>query len=339
MAEEDGTTLEVEEGVTLDTQEPDESPKERPLPKREQIIRDMKARNAPEPESAVQDTSPAPEPEPPVYLKDGVWHTKRKVNGEEEEVPFETVLTASQKLQAGDERLREAAEKQKELERERRELAEAQQRLDSMAKDLEVRYAPKQEDPKELAKQYHELLLNEDPSDPEVQEKLDELLVKMNTKPAAVVPPDQVIDEKVEAKLQQRRVDSWNIQLKAADAWAAETHKDVWEDDVLKTVASREAQKIMGEKIAQGQKVNAGFSQLDVDPKMVYEKAVSRTKDWLKSQTAGATQTDGRVERKRSAGVKTATGNGATAQLDAPPKPKTQAEKVAEMRRARGLQR
>lgn len=339
MAEEDGTTLEAEEGVTLDAPEP---PKERPLPPRERMIQEMKARKAqdePEPEVQAEPSTEPEAPEAPVYLKDGVWTTKRKVNGEEEEVAFETVLRASQKLQAGDERLREAAEQQKELEREKRGLAEAQARLDSMAKDLEVRYAPKQEDPKELAEQYHELLLNEDPSDPDVKQQLDDLLVKMNRRLEPAAPMDEVIDKKVAVQLQQRRVESWNTKLKAADVWAADVHKDVWEDDVLKTVASKEAQNIMGEEVAQGQKVNPNFSQLDVDPKVVYEKAVSRTRDWLKSQTTGATHTDGRVERKRSAGAKAATGNSAKAQLDAPPKPKTQAEKVAEMRRARGLQR
>ena len=341
MAEEDGTTLE-EEGVTPDV-EPAEEPKERPLPKRERVIRDMQAKKAKKTEEVgevgevgEQELEVAPRtgddnPEPPVYLKDGVWVTKRKVNGSEEEVPFDIVLSASQKLQAGDERLREAAERQKELALERQELERQRQ-------ELEARFAPKQEDPAELAQRYHDLLLNEDPTDPEIKKELDQLLVKMNHKPETA-PTQEVIDERVEKAVQKRRVDSWNTRLRAADTWVSETHKDVWDDDLLKAVATREAQKIMSEEIEQGLRVNSKFSQLDVDPKTVYEKAVSRTREWLKSQTAGATRTDGRVERKRSAGVKTATGNSAKAQLDAPPKPLTQAEKVAQMRRARGLQR
>ena len=65
----------------------------------------------------------------PVYEKDGKWYAKRKVNGQEEEVEFETILAQNQKEVAADQKLEQASNRLREVELKEQSILHREQEL------------------------------------------------------------------------------------------------------------------------------------------------------------------------------------------------------------------
>ena len=272
-------------------------------------------------------------PNAPVYERDGVWYAKRKVNGEEQEVEYTKILADSQKNAAADQRLEEAARQRQELERLQRE-------LDAKAAELDQAKAPASDNLDELLKKNQRAIADYDEYDPESVEALRVSNEELNNYYSAKQPKPQLIDKRevITEAVQEIKMDNWNRSLQEANKWLYEEQKDLdVEDQHLHELATNEAHRIMSERVAEGQAQNASFTRYDVDPSSVYRDAVSKTTEWLKART-GETATQARVERKREATGRSVIGNQAKATLkDNTPKVPTQAQRIADMRKARGL--
>jgi len=282
-----------------------------------------------EPEDAAEPVEPKA---PPVYEREGKWYAKRKVNGAEEEVPFDILMTEHQKSIAADRRLEEAAQRRQELDRREQALRQQEQEYARWrAQQDQARRQAEDAELPTLAKQYHEALLDGE------EEKANELFLRMQKREPKRQELSQ--DAIIDSAIGRLKAESWEQREKDARAWLHREHADITQDTDLMQVASTKAMAILQERIAEGQRSNPRFTAHDVDPQGIYETAIERTREWLRKQATATPNSGARVERKRSASGKTVTGNNTTrASLhDREPRPLTTAEKVAQMRKARGL--
>lgn len=288
------------------------------------------------PEVAAEAETPAAKPQPPVYERDGHWFARRKVDGVEEEVPLDQVLAAHQKTVAADRRLEEAARARQELEQARAEILQREQALRTWEGNVrEQQHAQVRSQTQDLVRQYHEALME---GDTEAASNLwSRIQPVAGPAPAQITP--QVVDNITNAAVARFKQTTWLGNEMKAREWLNAEHADITQDARLMQIASNEAETILRDRIAEGRRRDPSYSAHDVDPMDVYKSAVANTKDWLKKTSGSATSGfEARHERKRSATSKTAPGNSQRAQLrDNTPRSKTNAEKIADMRKARGL--
>lgn len=260
---------------------------------------------APEPREA------AP-PESPVYLKDGRWVTRRKVNGAEEEVDFDRLLAHDQKLAAADQRLAEAS-------RMRREAEEALSRAQAMAQQ------PPPEPPadrKALVRQYHQALLDGD------DDAADDLLLQING--TASAPPvdlrqiEAVAERRVQQTLEER-------DRREAVARFKRDFPAVAADDHLWDLADRLTMEVMAEG------THSGLYEIMAEAGRRAIARVTQAAQHLGAKPAQAgspTPMETRRAAKAAAGRPVA-GISATAPAKPEPRPPTASERIAQMQAAR----
>lgn len=277
----------------------------------------------------------------PVYEREGKWYAKRKVNGMEEEVEFERMLADSQKNAAADARLEQVALERKRLAGIEAELMKEQDRLSQQTVQDTAAPGGPDKDMDELIKIRTEATIAyaEDDEDAEAfgrlrdaEEKIQALHAKRIQQPA--IDKRAVVQEAVGVIKQQ----SWNQSYETANNWLYNQQEELdMKDEHLHELASTEAKRILQEKIVEGQSRDPSFSQYDVDPSEVYKDAVSKTKEWLNAKAGNATN-QARIDRKRSSTGRSVSGSNARATIeDNTPRVKTQSERIADMRKARGL--
>lgn len=250
-------------------------------------------------------------PEPPVYLKDGKWVTRRKVNGTEEEVDFDRLLAHDQKLAAADQRLAEAS-------RMRREAEEALARAQAMAQQ------PPPEPPadrKALARQYHQALLDGD------DDAADDLLLQINgtaSPPVDLSRVEAVAERRVQQTLEER-------DRREAVARFKRDFPAVAADDHLWDLADRLTMDVMAEG------THAGLYEIMAE---AGRRAISRVTQAAQhlgakpAQAGSPTPMETRRAAKAAAGRPVA-GISATAPAKPEPRPPTASERIAQMQAAR----
>lgn len=284
-------------------------------------------------------------PSAPVYERDGKWYAKRKVNGKEEEVEYERMLADSQKNVSADFRLEQAAQERKRLDHDRLELAAKQEELRKRQEQVQAPQDEKKLDDL-LKKRFDAMLVyNEDDTNEEAFKAYRDAELEVQSfqsekaQPAAPVidRKELVAEVKAEAKWEMKR-DNYNKNLENANTWLYNEQQDLdVKDEYLNTLAESNAKKILSERLEQGRLTNPAFDVVDVDPIQVYKDAVSQTKTWLTAKAGNAT-TSARIARKRSSTGRSVTGSNARATIeDNTPKIKSQSERIADMRKARGL--
>lgn len=289
-------------------------------------------------ETETETETPAATPQAPVYERDGQWFARRKVDGVEEEVPLEQVLAAHQKTVAADRRLEEAARARQALDQARAEIMQREQALRALEGQVrEQQHAQVRTQTQELVRQYHEALMEGDTEKASTMWSQIQPAAGPTPAPAQITP--EVVDNITNAAVARFKQNTWLGSEMKAREWLNTEHADITQDARLMQIASNEAETILRDRIAEGRRRDPHFSAHDVDPMEVYRSAVANTKDWLKKTSGSATSGfEARHERKRSATSKTAPGNSQRAQLrDNTPRGKTNAEKIADMRKARGL--
>lgn len=264
-----------------------------------------------EPEEAPEEAAP----ESPVYLKDGEWVTRLKINGIEQEVPFQKVQANAQKNEAADLRLQEASQRQKQLEEYERYLRQQEQLLKqnqpSSAKDVDDQTV------KNLIKQQREALLDGD--DDRYDEITSELLRVGRQSATQNYDPRQFETIAQRTALQTFQQMEQQRRINEADAYFAREFSDIQNDEALMNVASRYVDQI--------RQANPTINPLDL-----VKEAGKQTRNWLASKT-GATQKQQTIDQKR----KLSAVKGASAKTPPKPKPKPQTREdyIADLARKR----
>lgn len=285
----------------------------------------------------VADAAPdaAQESESPLFMKDGQWMVKMKVDGDVREIPYAKVLANAQKLEAGDLRLQEANRRLREAEeREQRllgnEPGQQQNQPPAQGADYQGQTHEGQpdEETKSLIKQYHEALLNGD--DEETTNALLEKLATANRQQPAVdvdaiavrvkASVTESLQEQERQKERARQDDDRKAALQAAYKTFTDEFEDIVGDPQLTAMADRLTLTVASEHPT-------------YTPEEVMREAGNRTRKWLRDKT-GAVETSVRQSRKRQ--LKTAAGNNARTTTPPSEKPKTRTDRLNEIRAARG---
>ena len=271
-----------------------------------------------------------PETEQPLFMANGQWMTRIKVDGEIKEIPFARLQAAAQKLEAGDKRLEEANRLRQEIDQREQQLLQREQQLTKQppaqgAEGQGQTETGQTDDIKAIVRQYHEALLNGDDEDVTA-----DLLAKLATAGRHQPQVDvsqlaQQVERQVEARFTERQQESERKEqesVRKADLRDAfSTFKDEFKD-----VAADQALLDMADRLT----VTVSQEYPTYTPIQVMREAGKRTRDWLNDKTGGATRTN----RKRN--LKTATGTGATQPGKPEAKPKTRSDQLNEIRSARG---
>lgn len=277
------------------------------------------------------------ESESPVFMQDGQWMTRIKVDGEIKTVPYAKLQAAVQKMDAGDKRLEEANRLMREVQQREQTLLNgrkgAEQEKQPPAQGAEGQSQTENGKPNQetldLINQYHEALLNgEDAS------VTNELLAKLAT--AGGKQPEVDVDSlvnKVADRVTQQQADRDKTaaeakrkeDMKSAYSAFSKKFKDIVDDPQLTEVADRLTITVAQE--------HPTYSPLEV-----MEEAGRRTRKWLADKTGKksdpANEDPNRRERKRN--MKTAKGNAARKTGKPPERPKTRTDTLNELRAARG---
>lgn len=191
---------------------------------------------------AQQDATPAQDLNAPRFFTDadGKQKVELLVNGKVQVVDASRVIAAAQKLEAGDERLRQAAEERQRLERERAELE--QLRLASQ-QNQQLSNADADPDLKAKLRQGFERLYNE--GDESALEELVDTLAKGRQQAIPQIDPNQLVEQ----VLVKQNHKAWDHALQV-DAQAYETDPafaDVVGNPVLSAKATQYAQQLVRE--------------------------------------------------------------------------------------------
>ena len=262
-----------------------------------------------------------------------------KVNGKERQVPRSKIeaaggIEAYQKNAAASELLNQASaearrvkEEAEQLERRRRELDEREQRLSQAAAakptaptELPAANADAQ---KSLVRQYHDAMLDGD------IDKAGELLIQINAASATTaVNPDDIANRAVqrakeELTAEQRRKKAEEFEanrLAAVDEFKTK-HKDL--------ASNPDAFGLVDSKTLEVHREHP-----DWDAKAIIDEAANRVRKLIQSVATPST-TDEKLEAKRN---RTQVNGGSARVVNRPaPKPQTNSDYVADLRRQRGL--
>ena len=261
-------------------------------------------------------------PESPVYLKDGKWMTKEKVNGQEREVEFDKVLATAQKNEAADVRLYEAGQRLKEAELREQQLAERENLLSQQnqlpAKGVDENGVSLED----LYQKQHDALMEGD--DDLYKEVSKELAEEQRRLATSAINPDEIVQRAKQELSNERKAEveaERARQIEAANIEFQEEHKDIVEDEGLFTVTNQFSAAILTE-------------HPEFTPKQNLDEAAKRTRAWLAGRS-NANFEDVRTNRKKQSSGTGGSNARSPIGKDAP-KPKTRSETIRELALARG---
>lgn len=254
-----------------------------------------------------------------------------KVDGVEQQVPASRVqeigIRAMQKELAADARLNEASQRQKQIEEQQAALRKREMEVEKVANDLQQRYnhnnagpSKDAQDFKETAKSVLKAIYDDD------QDKAADALAQLFQGRQQATPDLQTVVRQAEkaardaARQEYAERTAREDHAKAVEAFK-KTFPDVASDPRLFDEADRETLKVKKE-------------HPDWELSKILEEAGKRVVEW-KRQFGGSQATQTATARKQSLDNPQAA-NVRHAPPPAP-KPKTASEKIADMRRARGL--
>ena len=101
-------------------------------------------------------------PDTPVWYDGEKWLTKVKVNGEEVDVPFDSLKSSHQKDKASQEKFQSAAIKERELLYREQQIQEQLRQLNSQPPTKDVEQEEETSDVDDIVEKYHEALFQDD---------------------------------------------------------------------------------------------------------------------------------------------------------------------------------
>ena len=267
-----------------------------------------------EEELIVEEEHEEPSPPPVRWSEElNAYVAKIKVDGEEQEVPFDEVVSSAQKVKASGKRFEEAAAMKQYAE----ELRAEAERIRQERRDT----PPPQEDEvdddslKEIIKQYHKALYDDD------EEKAIELLQQIRGRGTATQTVDaettrRLIQQEIRQQQEQERNERFQRDVTIAQRRFEEEFPDIANDEVLRGIADQKTVEIMN-------------SEPDLTPWEIISRASEQTREWMGSRSGT------RHERKRSAEAQPSSSSVTSTSDREDDKPLTRSDIINELKQAR----
>ncbi|MGM0783895.1 MAG: hypothetical protein ACQEUM_07270 [Pseudomonadota bacterium] len=227
---------------------------------------------------------------------DGKLYTTMKVNGQEREVPADQVKAYLQKDLAGDVKLQQAADRE-------RQLTQREQQLRNMEQQLRQQSSHPPEQGDEEIRQQAKTVLSKvwDGDDDAAAEALADFIRSNSSR----VDTDQILSEAerramsaVEQREAQRQQREWENSTREGLNWLRENHPRVLDDDNL-----REFVDVRTARMVEARQ-NGDPEFADMTPRQIIEKAAGEANEWLQQQAqqraGGDTPGNAREARKRN---------------------------------------
>ena len=260
-------------------------------------------------------------PETPVWHNGEQWVTKIKVNGEEVDVPFDSLKSSHQKDRASQEKFQAAAIKERELLYREQQLQEHIKQLNSQPSQQDVEQQEEVSDVDDIVEKYHEALFQDDAAE---AAKLLRTLASSGrgdaTQNIQEVVNQAIVSHEARKKAEQEHIQRAAYQAELEDAVKSfnENYPDIAESEELRAIADRKTITLTQENP-------------DWTPSQIISAAAEYTREW-----AGISlESNGRFNRKQKI-VRQPKSVRASANSSKESVPMTSSEIVAEMRKARG---
>jgi len=251
------------------------------------------AEEEPGDESAPDDESAQKDPLETLgyYQKDdGQYYTKLKVNGQEREVPASQLQAYIQKDLAGDTKLQQAADRQRQLEERERALNEREQQLRQQPQQL-----PEQGAEERLSKAKDVLSRLYDGDEDAAAQALVEMMGQQQS-----LDPDQLLSEAerraqsvYEQQEAQRRQQAWQSSVDEGQQWFAQNHSDIQQDSEEWDLINLKTERMV-EAAGRGDPEFA-----DMTPRQMIERATNEVLGWKDKRQDTSKSSTQREDRKK----------------------------------------
>ncbi len=312
--------LESEEVVEQPVEE--ESAEEstgRPLSAREKALEEIYNRRREE--EHVEEEVPVEVLDAPVWHDGQQWVTKVKVNGEDIDVPFDSLKSSHQKDRASQEKFQSAAIKERELMYREQQIQEQLKQLNSQPSGQDVEQEEDTSDIEDIVEKYHEALFQDDAAE---AAKLLKTLANSGrgnaTQNVEEVVNQAILSHEARKKAEREHIERAAYQSELEDAVRSfqDNFPDIAESEELKAIADRKTITLTQENP-------------DWTPSQIINAAAEYTREW----SGVRPELNGRLERKKKI-VRQPKSVMASASTGKDNTPLTPSQIVAEMRKARG---
>lgn len=187
----------------------------------------------------------APAPDLPVYLREGKFYTRLKVNGQEQEIEYAKVVATMQKHTAADQRLQHASELLRKAEERERATRESEERLrQRLTQPSTDAGGENDEELRVVAKTVINKLL-----DGETEQAADDLVKMFKGRRDAPTPDYAQIEQRATAKaLEAIEKSDYQKDVTRGNQQFAEQYPEIMADPDLFTLADQKTVEIMREK-------------------------------------------------------------------------------------------
>ena len=312
--------LESEEVVEQPVE--DESVEEsntRPLSDRDKALEEIYNRRREEEYTEEEEVSQTPDA--PVWHDGEKWLTKVKVNGEDIDVPFDSLKSSHQKDRASQEKFQSAAIKERELMYREQQIQEQLKQLNSQPSNQDVEQEEEVSDVGDIVEKYHEALFQDDAAE---AAKLLKTLANSGrsnaTQNVEEVVNQAILSHEARKKAEREHIERAAYQAELEDAVRSfqDNFPDIAESEELKAIADRKTITLTQENP-------------DWTPSQIINAAAEYTREW----SGVRPELNGRLERKKKI-VRQPKSVMASASSSKDNIPLTPSQIVAEMRKARG---
>jgi hypothetical protein len=259
--------------------------------------------------------------ESPIWHDGGEWKTRIKVDGEEIEVPFDSLRGSHQKDQASQKRFEAAAAKERQLVAREQQINQYVANLNSRPSQQDATKEGEVSDVDDIVEKYHSALFEDD-----AQEAARLLKTLSNSgRGNATQNVEEVVrraimsyDQSKKAEVENRQRFEYQKSLEEAVRSFEEDYPDIAESPELRTVADNKT-------------VTLTQDNPDWTPAEIIKAAAEYTRDWAGTMP----KSNGRFERKKKI-VRQPRSALASANIGSDEAPMTPSEIVQEMKKARG---
>ena len=260
-------------------------------------------------------------PDTPVWYDGEKWLTKVKVNGEEVDVPFDSLKSSHQKDKASQEKFQSAAIKERELLYREQQIQEQLKQLNSQPPTKDVEQEEETSDVDDIVEKYHEALFQDDAAE---AAKLLRTLANSGrsnaTQNVEEVVNQAILSHEAKKKAEREHIERAAYQAELEDAVKSfnDSYPDIAESEELRAIADRKTITLTQENP-------------DWTPSQIINAAAEHTREW-----AGISiESNSRFNRKQKI-VRQPKSVRASSNNSQASAPLTPSEIVEEMRKARG---
>mgnify|MGYP003654232806 CR=1 FL=1 len=269
----------------------------------------------------------------PISFNGEQWVTTVKVDGNEIEVPFDSLKSSHQKDQASQKRFEEAATYARQLKEREHQMHAYAEKLKAAEQQLRARAQPQPpkgaeksvpSDKDDLVKKYHEALYEDDAA------KAAELFNALTNSGRSTATPDinKVVDNALNRAIasrqeqdNQRRQMEYNMALDEAVSWFNTEYDDIASTPELRAIADSKTVTLTQENP-------------DWTPRQVIKEAAEYTRKWLSKNSRPSA--DARMDRKKKIVKQPRSASASPPSTDGELPPQTATDIIDDMKRARG---